>query len=95
MTVEIHLIKNLFREKKLLAKMLLRQNTWQSAVFSIPDEVGREVILLFKVSRTWNPSRAIGAADRRNLGVAVGRIEFKSSVALALPETRGKQLDER
>ena len=78
-TVEILLIKDFFREQRLLTKISLRQNVWHNAVFSIPDEEGREVILLFKVSRTWNPSRAIGAADRRNLGVAVGRIEFEDS----------------
>jgi len=76
-TVEIHLIKQYFKEKRLLKKILVRQNIWQSFVFSIPDEVGREVIVLFKVSRTWNPLKTIGTADHRNLGVAVGRIEFK------------------
>jgi hypothetical protein len=44
------------------------------------EEVGEEVILLFKVSRTWNPLKVQGTPDPRNLGVAVGQIEFREQI---------------
>jgi hypothetical protein len=75
--VEIFLVKNFFRQKKLLAEMTLTDNLWKTYEYSIPEEMGEEVILLIKVSRTWNPQRVRGIPDPRNLGVAVGRIEFK------------------
>jgi len=45
-----------------------------------PEEVNQEVILLFKVSRTWNPLKVLGTPDPRNLGVAVGKIRFKENM---------------
>ena len=76
-TVDIYLIKQFFKKIRFLKEIMLRHNIWQSIVFSIPEEVGNEVIVLFKVSRTWNPLQTIRTPDSRNLGVAVGRIEFR------------------
>jgi hypothetical protein len=75
--VKIYLIKNFFKQKRLLKEITLMQTIWQNIVLSIPEEVGNEVILLIKVSRTWNPLKTLGTPDPRNLGVAVGRIEFR------------------
>ncbi|MDH7512870.1 MAG: hypothetical protein QHH14_07990 [Clostridiales bacterium] len=44
--------------------------------YSLPEKVGQEITLLFKVSRTWNPLKTTGARDPRNLGVAIGEITF-------------------
>jgi hypothetical protein len=75
--VRLFLIKGFFKEKRSLGEIDLNDDSWRTFEFSIPDEVGREVILLLKVSRTWNPLKETGARDPRNLGVAVGRITFR------------------
>jgi len=59
--------------------LTLKQSAWKTCEYSIPDEVGKEVILLFKVSRTWNPLKTFGTPDPRNLGVAIGKIQFKDN----------------
>jgi hypothetical protein len=74
--VEVYIIKAFFKTKRLLGAVQLSTNEWKSFKYPIPDEVGKELILLFKVSRTWNPMEVMGTPDPRNLGVAVGRIEF-------------------
>ena len=78
--IKIYLIKNFFKQKKLLKEISLAQSDWQAVTLSIPEEMGNEVILLIKVSRTWNPLKTIGTPDPRNLGVAIGRIEFKDKI---------------
>ncbi len=74
------LVKEFFKEKKLLEEITLTRSIWQTHEFYIPEEVGQEVILLVKVSRTWKPLKTNGAHDPRNLGVAVGRIEFEDKL---------------
>lgn len=51
-------------------------DTWRTVRLSLPEETGRDVTLLFEVSRTWNPLKTLGAPDPRDLGVAVGKIGF-------------------
>ena len=75
--MKIFLVKDFFKQKKLLDEITLTRNVWKTYAYSVPGEVGQEVILLFKVSRTWNPLKVTGAHDPRNLGVAVGIIRFK------------------
>jgi len=76
-TVKIYLVKNFFKERKLLDEITLDQNLWKTYEYSLPEEVGRKVILLIEVSRTWNPQKVLGVPDPRNLGVAWGEISFK------------------
>jgi len=76
--VKIYLIKNFFKEKRLLDEVILIENSWKTYEYYIPREVNRQAILLFKVSRTWNPLKTFGTPDPRNLGIAVGEINFKT-----------------
>ncbi len=76
--VKIYLIKNFFKEKRLLDEVVLTENSWKTYEYYIPEEVNRQAILLFKVSRTWNPLKTFGTPDPRNLGIAVGKINFKT-----------------
>lgn len=76
--VKIYLIKDFFKEKRLLDEVLLTENSWKTVEYYIPEEVNRQAILLFKVSRTWNPLKTFGTPDPRNLGIAVGKINFKT-----------------
>ena len=75
--VKIYLVKEFFKEKRLLDELVLTDSAWRTCEFQIPEELGEKVILLLYVSRTWNPQKAWGVPDPRNLGVAVGEIEFK------------------
>lgn len=75
-TVRIYLVKDFFKEKRLLDELVLEQSIWQTYGYSLPEEVGEKVILLFKVSRTWNPQKRHGTPDPRSLGVAVGQIRW-------------------
>ncbi|MFC2165110.1 O-antigen ligase family protein [Acidobacteriota bacterium] len=75
--VEVYLVKDLFQEMRLLDEIVISANIWQSYSYTIPEEVGQEIILLVKVNRTWNPQKIKGTPDPRNLGVAIGRIQFR------------------
>lgn len=76
--VKIYLIKNFFKEKRMLDEVVLTENSWKTYEYYIPEEVNRQAILLFKVSRTWNPLKTFGTPDPRNLGIAIGEINFKT-----------------
>ena len=76
--VKIYFIKDLFKEKRLLDEVVLTENFWKTVEYNIQEEVYRQAILLFKVSRTWNPLKTLGTPDPRNLGIAVGEINFKT-----------------
>jgi hypothetical protein len=74
--VRIFIIKDLFREMILLDELTIRERLWKTYEYSIPDELDKDIILLFKVSRTWNPLKTLGTPDPRNLGIALEEIEF-------------------
>jgi len=75
--IKIFLIKDFFKQKKLLGEIVLTQSAWKTFEYRVPEEVNQQVILLVKVSRTWNPMKVLGTPDPRNLGVAIGKIEFR------------------
>jgi hypothetical protein len=78
--VKVYLIKDFFKQKKLLDELTLNQSIWKTCEYEVPEEVGKELILLVKVNRTWNPLKTLGTPDPRNLGVAMGKIEFKDKI---------------
>jgi len=75
--IKIYLIKDFFKQKRLLDEVILTQSAWNTYEYHIPEEINQEVILLVKVSRTWNPLKTLGTPDPRNLGVAIGNIKFR------------------
>jgi hypothetical protein len=75
--VEIVLVQDMFRAKKILRELFLRESRWETVEIPVSEYRDRRVILLFKTSRTWNPRRATGAPDPRNLGLALGEISFR------------------
>jgi hypothetical protein len=75
--VKIYLVEDFFKHKELLGALALTQGIWQTYEFDVSRKLGQEVILLVKVNRTWNPLKTLGTPDPRNLGVAMGKIEFK------------------
>lgn len=78
-TVKIYLIQDFFEQKTLLDKLILNTDTWKTYEYHLPDKLNQEAILLFKVSRTWNPQKVLGVPDPRDLGIAVGKIRFRES----------------
>ena len=75
--VKILLVKDFFKEKKALDQIILREGGWNSFIYHVQEEVNKEVLLLIQVSRTWNPLKSRGIPDSRDLGVALGKIQFK------------------
>jgi O-antigen ligase len=75
--VKIFLIKDFFKQKKLLDEIVLTQSAWKIYEYRVPEEVNQEVTLLIKVNRTWNPMKVLGTPDSRDLGVAIGKIKFR------------------
>ncbi|MFC2161473.1 O-antigen ligase family protein [Acidobacteriota bacterium] len=76
-TVKIYLVKDFFKEKLLLGEIVMTKKEWKTYEFEISNALDQDVILLVEVSRTWNPLKVLGTPDPRNLGVAVGSIQFR------------------
>jgi len=74
--VKIYIIKQFFKKKKLLDEIIITNNVWKTYKYEILDEIGQEIILLFKVNRTWIPQKILKTPDPRKLGVAIGKINF-------------------
>jgi len=75
--VRIYLVKDFFKKKKLLDEVILNRSIWHEYKYHLSGEVGEEVILLFKVNRTWIPLKVLGTPDPRKLGVAVEKIRCR------------------
>ena len=76
--IKFYLVEDFFKHKTFLKEITLSRNEWHDVALSVPPEdIGQEAILLLQINRTWNPLKTKGVPDPRNLGVAVGKIEFK------------------
>ena len=75
--VKIFLIKDFFREKRLLQELTLSNHDWNVCSCDVSAEVNQKAILLIEVSRTWNPKKTLNIPDSRDLGVAIGQIQFR------------------
>lgn len=76
-TVRFFLVKGLFKSTRLLKEITITDNDWRNVDLLVADEIGREAILLLRISRTWSPQKVSGIPDPRNLGVAVGNVVSK------------------
>ena len=74
--LEVSSTKNLFKDKILLKEVVLDRVLWQNVILYLKDDLGSNVLLLFEVSRTWNPKKESGAPDPRDLGIAIGPMTF-------------------
>jgi len=73
----IYAVRDLFRHKRLIGEAVLRDTDWKAFEFSLADELGRDIILLIKVDRTWDPWETLKIPDSRHLGIALGEITFR------------------
>ena len=80
--VRIYVVKDFFKKKRLLDEIVLSRNIWENYKYSLPDEAGQDIILLFKVNRTWNPMETLGAPDPRNLGIALGQVIMQEKLEM-------------
>ncbi len=52
---------------------------WNTYEFDLSQAINQDVFLLLEVSRTWNPHKVMGTPDSRDLGVAIGSIQFHAN----------------
>jgi hypothetical protein len=53
---------------------------WHEYLIEIPDNyIHKDVILIISVDRIWQPYKEMESADRRKLGVAIEKIDFKGT----------------
>ena len=78
-SVEVSATPDFFKTRKQLNGIVLREGVWQTAEFNLSEFLGKDVILVFKVNRTWNPKKSLGVPDPRNLGIALGQIRWGRS----------------
>ena len=64
-----------FRKKTLAREIVFRDASWLTVPVSLPGQADEVIHLLLDCDRTWNPRRALGVSDIRNLG-----IEIKGSI---------------
>ena len=74
---KIYIIKDLFREKRLLGIVTLKDSRWRELSYDIAEELDTDVILFIEVDRVWNPQEALGTDDNREIGIALGQIHFR------------------
>jgi O-antigen ligase len=75
--VSIYLLRDSFRERRLIDEIVLKNSDWVGRAYFLPNDVDQRRVLLFKVDRTWNPKKVLGVPDPRELGIAFGKIKFK------------------
>ena len=75
--VQFYLVEGLFKSQRLLKEITIGDHEWRNVDLSVAGEKGASAILFIKISRTWNPQKATGVPDPRNLGVAVGKVMEK------------------
>ncbi len=74
-TVRIYTAGQCFKNRRSIGEIVLDKNEWRDFDYSIPDDAGEKIHLLFEVSRTWQPQKELGIPDPRELGIALGEIE--------------------
>jgi len=72
--IKMYLVWNFFTAKTLLKEIECKTPIWHKINLPIPYAPGR-YLLLFEVSRTWNPQKDAGMPDSRDLGVALSTRE--------------------
>jgi len=75
--LKIYTTQDLFKSKDLAADIVIRDKNWQTIRLELPEKTGREFLLVFEVSRAWQPLKILGTPDPRHLGVAIGEMSFE------------------
>lgn len=76
---KIYLVQDLFREKRLLGVVTLNDSGWKEVSYDVTDELNEDILLFIEVDRVWNPHKALGTDDDRDIGVALSQVHFTSA----------------
>ena len=79
--VKIYVVEDKFREKELLDEFTLQNAKWIWKQYVLPEKVNKRILLLYEVSRTWNPKKDIGVPDSRDLGISVAELWIRGEAA--------------
>ena len=74
--VEVYSSKDLLKNRELLNEIVLKDNSQQYFEFNFSGELNNDVLLLFKISRTWQPIKFMRIPDKRHLGIGIGELKF-------------------
>jgi len=69
--VRFYWMEDVFGHRRLVRELWIRDPDWTTVELPAAVGFGSDSVLLIESSRTWNPSRALGLPDARDLGVAV------------------------
>ncbi|MFC2158404.1 O-antigen ligase family protein, partial [Acidobacteriota bacterium] len=72
--VKIYIVEDKFRKKELLDEFTLQNAKWTWKKYVLPEKLNKRILLLYEVSRTWNPKKDIGVPDSRDLGISVAEL---------------------
>ena len=70
-------VEDVFRRRTFIREVSISEAGWKTVELPAPGRPGSQCVLYLETDRTWNPKRALGVNDARNLGVAVGPLEFR------------------
>src|SRR5262249_15210248 len=68
-----------YGDHTLLKRFSLTQLKWQMAELSLPKNVNPAGVLTVHVSRTWNAKTNGVSNDSRDLGIAIGEMQWKGA----------------
>ncbi|MBN2207616.1 MAG: hypothetical protein JW742_09450, partial [Candidatus Aminicenantes bacterium] len=86
--VRFYWVEGVFRRCRLIREISIADSDWRTVELTAEGSVGSERVLLIETDRTWNPKKALGVPDPRDLGVALGPIEFRDAVEAETPSSR-------
>jgi hypothetical protein len=80
-------VEDVFRRCRLIREISITNPDWQTVELPADGSLGAERVLLIETDRTWNPKKALGVPDPRDLGVALGPIEFRDPAEAQTPDS--------
>ncbi|MGQ9617757.1 MAG: O-antigen ligase family protein, partial [Candidatus Aminicenantia bacterium] len=66
-----------FLKKNKIDEFTLKENGWKKRGYFLKEFSNRKVFISFEVSRTWNPLKELKIPDPRDIGIGLGKIDFK------------------
>jgi O-antigen ligase len=81
-TVKIYEADSSFVKKKELGQIPFHDSEWMDYELSASRFPENRIYLIFETSRVWSPSKTLGTADPRLLGIGVGRVWFAYSAGI-------------
>jgi len=74
--LKIYSSNEYFHKVELLEEITFNNSRWTDFIYRTDTNFGEKIYFLFESSRTWQPYKALGVPDYRELGVAVGLTQY-------------------